>query len=108
MPTGVVRRGKPQPPLRRTLTTATMATATAIIPTMAMATGEERRGRRKLTPFPTLSQLPIQTLRQMLTTATMVTGAGILLTTGTLGHTTTDTTGAVTKSRLLEQFFFFS
>ena len=44
MPTGVVRRGKPQPPLRPTLTMATMATATAIIPTMAMATGEERRG----------------------------------------------------------------
>merc|ERR1712037_468795 len=97
MPTGVVRRGKPQPPLRPTLT---MATATAIIPTMAMATGEERRGRRKLTPVPTLSQSPIQTLRQMLTTATMVTGAGILLTTGTLGHTTTDTTGAKQKRPL--------
>ena len=44
MPTGVVRRGKLQPQLRRTLTTATMAIATVTIPTMAMATGEGRRG----------------------------------------------------------------
>ena len=44
MPTGGARREKPQPPLSPTLTMATMATATAIIPTMAMATGEGRRG----------------------------------------------------------------
>merc|ERR1712008_277719 len=85
---------------RPTLTMATMATATAI-PTMAMATGEGRRGQQMLTPFLIPSQLLIQTLRLMPTMVTMATGAGVLLTMGTLGRPTTDTTGA--KHKMLSQ-----
>merc|ERR1712130_914163 len=94
MLTGVARREKQQP--RRILTMATMDIPTmAIIPIMAMATGEERRGQLRLFLIPSL--LLIQTPRLMPTMVTMATGAGTLLTMGTLGHTTTDTTGAKHK-----------